>query len=100
VNTYTRAASTGTLFLTANQVGLHQVQTQAGAGGMTDLYKAGGTYLKSFYSVMMQPSSVKVWWLKGQRNGRWHHRVVWRKTAPKILHESLRRGIRTRKAKG
>lgn len=91
VNTYTRLASTGMLFLTTNQVSLGQRQTQTNSGGMTELYLDSGTYIKSFYSVMYQPSSVKVSLLNGQRNVRLHHSVNWRKTVPKIIRETLRK---------
>ena len=39
---------------------LNQKQTQKNKGGMTDIYMSQGTYVKSFYTVMMMPSSVKV----------------------------------------
>ncbi len=90
VNTYTRGASTGALFLTTNQVSLEQVQTQANEGGMTELYLDSGTYVKSFYSVMFQPSSVRVAMLR-DRSQRLHHRVSWRYTVPQIVSEGLRK---------
>lgn len=90
VNTYTRGASTGLLLLTTNQATLEQTTTQSSAGGMTELYLDSGTYVKSFYSVMYQPSSVKVGMLR-DRSERLHHVVSWRHTAPKILRESTRK---------
>lgn len=87
VNTYTRVASTGKVFLTTNQLSLDQMQTQANAGGMTEMYLDGGTYLKSFYTVMYHPSSVTVGLLR-DRTTRLHHKVNWRSTVPKILRES------------
>lgn len=92
VNTYTRPASTGLLFITTNQVSIGQVQTQANAGGMTEAYLESGTYVKSFYTVMFQPSSVKVKFLySGKQIARIHHKVIWRNTTPMILRESVRR---------
>lgn len=90
VNTYTHAASKGALFLTTNQVSLGQMQTQTNPGGMTETYVDGGTYIKSFYSIMYQPSSVKICYLQS-RHGRVHHAVRWRNTAPMILREELRK---------
>ena len=55
VNAYTSLARVGKLFLTTMQISLTQVQTQATAGGMTEVYLDSGTYLKSFYSVMFTP---------------------------------------------
>lgn len=91
VNTYTHLASKGALFLTTNQVILCQVQTQANAGGMTELYLDAGTYVKSFYSVLFQPSSVKVRPLRDRAKARLHHSVSWRNTVPMILPESFKK---------
>lgn len=91
VNTYTALANVGTLFLTVTQLGLVQRQTQQTAGGMTELYLTSGTYVKSFYSVMVLPSAVKVSVLHGQQSSRLHHKVSWRHAVPKIVRESLRK---------
>lgn len=90
VNTYTHVASKGFLFLTTNQVSIQQKQTQTNKGGMTEMYLDSGTYLKSFYTVMMQPSSVTVRFSQAM-GGRLHHQVIWRNTVPKILSETLRK---------
>lgn len=90
VNTYTRVASTGLVMLTTNQLTLEQMQTQSNAGGMSEMYLASGTYVKSFYSVMYQPSSVTVGLLQ-DRSSRLHHKVAWRYTVPKILPESVKK---------
>lgn len=90
VNTYTQGASTGLLFLTVYNVMLNQKQTQSNAGGMTDIYKLNGTYVKSFYSVIFQPSSVKVSVINGTSNTRIHHRIKWRYTVPHILREEVK----------
>tara|TARA_R100000963_G_C4625443_1_gene91799 strand:+ start:224 stop:1069 length:846 start_codon:yes stop_codon:yes gene_type:complete len=86
VNTYTKNASIGELFLTIPILSLTQAQTQSNDGGMTDIYIDKGTYIKSFYSVIFQPSSVKVA-LMGDKNMRLHHRVSWKHTLPVILEE-------------
>lgn len=91
VNAYTVLGARGALFLTSNQVSLQQVLTQAGAGGATDAYLDFGTYVKSFFTVMQQPSSVKIAMLRGQINSRVHHSVRWRHTTPMIVRESLRK---------
>lgn len=90
VNAYTRCASTGLLMFTINQVGLEQLTTQSNKGGMTELYLDSGTYIKSFYSIMYHPSSVKVK-LMGFTNKRLHHSVSWPHTAPMILSESIKK---------
>ena len=91
INSYTHLASKGLLFLSTNQVSLTQLQTQSNSGGMTELYLDSGTYIKSFYSVMYQPSSVKIFILKDRLTGRLHHKVNWKCTVPKILRESIKK---------
>jgi hypothetical protein len=58
---------------------------------MTELYLESGTYVKSFYSVVYQPSSVKVGVLRGRSGTRLHHSVNWKATVPKILRETLKK---------
>lgn len=91
VNTYTRLASTGKLFFTTNQVNLNQLQTQSNPGGMTELYLDSGTFLKSFYSVIYQPSSVRIGVLRGRAASRLHHQISWANTTPMILSERFRK---------
>lgn len=90
VNTYTSLGSTGKLFLTTTQVGLEQKTTQTNSGGMTEMYKSEGTYVKSFYSVMASPSSVKIN-LMGNKNKRLHHIISWKHTVPKIIKEDFKK---------
>jgi hypothetical protein len=87
VNTYISLGSRGYLFFTTNQVMLTQLQTQSNTGGMTETYLDSGTYVKSFYSVMYQPSSVKI----RQMSGRLHHSIDWKSTVPKIIEERWRK---------
>lgn len=88
VNTYTTLGSRWNLFLTIPLISLIQNQTQSSAWGMTDVYKAWGTYLKSFFSVISCPSSVKIaeMWSKHRRI---HHKVNWERTNPKIIREEF-----------
>ena len=90
VNTYTHKASIGDLFFTIPTLSLEQKTTQSSTGGMTDIYLDKGTYIKSFYSVIFQPSSVKVA-LMGDKNMRLHHRVSWKHTTPVILEEKYKK---------
>ena len=86
VNAYTRLGAVGDLFLTIPNVSLKQTDTQANDGGLTEIYLSQGTYVKSFYSVMFSPSSVKVAMLNTERS-RLHHRVSWNNAIPVILNE-------------
>jgi hypothetical protein len=87
VSAYTHEASKGLLMFTVPFCSLVQAQTQASSGGMTGIYIDQGTYVKSFYSVMFQPSSVSVKTM-GDTHRRLHHSVMWNNTVPKIVSES------------
>lgn len=86
VVTYTTLSSRGDLFLSITAMCVIQNATQSTKGGMTDAYKEGGTYLKSFYAVMSMPSAVKVDFLNTSHK-RIHHKINWNACAPKILNE-------------
>jgi hypothetical protein len=89
VNTYVTQGSRGDLFFTAMQIQLCQVATQQGEGGMSAAYVDSGTYVKSFYTVMMHPSSVKIGTM-GNLHRRYHHMVSWDHTVPKIISDKYR----------
>jgi len=91
VNTYTSMGSRGYLFFTVSNLAINQITTQKNKGGMTDIYLDSGTYLKSFFTVMYSPSSVKIASM-GQVNKRLHHKIVWNNTVPCIVRESLKVG--------
>jgi len=85
VNTYLRLGSIGRLFMTIPQVLLQQKQTQGNAGGMSDAYIASGTYVKSFYTVMICPSFAQVTITPSMQ--RLHHKISWNHAVPKILSD-------------
>jgi len=84
VNTYVGGGRVGHLFATIPQARISQAQTQANSGGMTEMYLDEGTYLKSFYTVIISPSSVKVSTM-GAVNRRLHHQIYWNNTCPVIV---------------
>ena len=90
VNTYLTLGARGDLFLTLPYIGLEQKQTQATSGGMTDTYLDNGTYQKSFFSIMYNPSFCKIS-LMGFTNKRLHHRIDWDKAVPKIISEDYKK---------
>jgi len=90
VNTYTESARRGKIFFTYTGLAINQVQTQANSGGMTDIYKLSGTYVKSFYSVIFAPSCVKIITM-GQKERRIHHSVSWVNCCPLILPERVKK---------
>lgn len=86
VNTYVNGARLGDIFLTIPVVAIQQKATQANTGGLTEIYLALGTYVKSFYTVMVSPSSVKVAPM-GDSHMRVHHRIKGVNTYPMIIRE-------------
>jgi hypothetical protein len=90
VNSYTCAGRRGVLFFTIPNVALIQKQTQSNAGGMTELYKDSGTFVKSFYSVMYAPSCVRVVDM-GPIYRRMHHQVNWKNAVPCIVDERFKK---------
>lgn len=90
VNTYTLRGSRGLLFLTTNLVMLDQMATQTNEGGITDMYKKFGTYVKSFYTIIHHPSSVTIN-MMGNNKSRLHHKINYKKTVPRILRADLKK---------
>lgn len=86
VNTYTTLGQRGALMMTVTQIAIGQKATQSNKKGMSDVYLANGTYLKSFYSVMYSPSCVKIGVLQS-KHMRIHHQVNWVACTPKIINE-------------
>lgn len=92
VNAYTYLGSKGDLFMTVMALDVEQLQTQSNSGGLTDIYLNLGTYVKSFYSVVIMPSAVKVS-VMGNCFMRIHHKIKWNNCVPKILNEKYKRRV-------
>ena len=91
VYTYCCYGSRGWLALTTTEASITQQQTQKNAGGMSDVYLDSGTYLKSFYTVMVAPSCVKIG-VMGDKHLRIHHRIDWDCCVPKIINARWKKG--------
>lgn len=89
VNTYVKKQSIGLLMGTIPFVALGQKTTQKNTGGMTELYLDSGTYVKSFYTVMISPSSCYIKPM-GDKHKRLHHAIKWDCAVPKILSEKTK----------
>ena len=88
VNKYLVDNNIGKLSMMLTDISLKQVNTQKTSGGMTDIYKNFGTYMKSFYSVIHNPSAVKINALGGtSETYRIHHIINYDRSVPKILNE-------------
>lgn len=90
VNTYLSEGKLGKLFFQITDINMKQLATQSNTGGNTEAYKESGTYVKSFYSVMIEPSCCKIG-LLGQTEKRIHHSIQWKYAVPKILNEQWRK---------
>ena len=86
VTTYVNLGSRGNLFFTISNISIYQQQTQKKSGGLTDLYLEYGTYVKSFFSLMYNPSSIRISEI-GYKNKRIHHTVKWKNAVPVIIDE-------------
>ena len=90
VNTYVHFGSKGDLFQTICDIRLEQLETQSNSGGLTEFYLDGGTYVKSFYTVLFSPSCTKIN-LMGNKNKRLHHMIKWNNAVPKIIEEKFKK---------
>jgi len=90
VNTYTTLASRGGLFLTIPVFAINQKDSQTQKDGMSDIYKLQGTYIKSFTTVLMQPSNVKVS-IMNATHKRIHHSIAWKNTTPMIVSQAYKK---------
>lgn len=90
VNAYVFYGSQGKLFGTVSLVNIEQVQTQKNSGGLTDIYLDSGTFVKSFYSVLYNPSCVRITKM-GSSHPRIHHKILWNNAVPKIVNEKYKK---------
>ena len=86
VTTYVNLGSKGMLFITICNISIVQNRHQSESGGLTDVYLDDGTYIKSFFSVMYNPSCVKIKEM-GEKHKRIHHKVNWDNAVPKIISD-------------
>ncbi len=80
----------GDLILTVSRFYLGQMATQQQKGGLTEQYLDTGTYLKSFYTLMMAPSCTRIQTM-GHSHRRVHHAIRWSNAVPKIVSSRYRK---------
>jgi hypothetical protein len=90
VNMYIQYGKIGELVFTTRDIMLHQLVTQANEGGITEAYLKYGTYVKSFYSVMLHPNCIKISTL-GVSHHRYHHQIDWESAVPKIISDKFKK---------
>ena len=91
VNTYTWFQGMGNLFFTIPLIQVVQKQTQKNKGGMSDIYLSQGTYIKSFYTILCSPSSVKLRIMGYKNRRRIHHSINWDCAVPMLIDERHRK---------
>lgn len=90
VTTYVNLGGKGDLFCTFPFIQLDQKDTQKTKSGLTEVYKDNGTYVKSFFSVMYNPSSIKISVMNAS-NKRIHHLIKWKNAVPCIVEEKYKK---------
>lgn len=90
VNTYLNYGKIGKLFFQTTNIQVCQELTQKKSGGNTGAYKMYGTYLKSFYSLMIEPSCCKIYQI-GTSSKRIHHSIKWINAVPQIIDEKFKK---------
>lgn len=93
VNTYVTLGRQGHLFLTIMPMQLNQGVTQSSSGGITELYKKYGTYVKAHTTVCHAPSCVKIGVIGDHRSPhfRIHHKINVHAAYPMILSEKWKK---------
>lgn len=90
VTTYILLGGRGDLFLTIPVVAMGQKDTQQAAAGLSGVYRDTGTYVKSFFSVMYNPSCVKIATM-GANHKRIHHKINWSNAVAQIINSSFKK---------
>lgn len=90
VNTYMALGKTTGIFMTIPFIQLDQQPTQKTKGGMTEAYIDGGTYVKSFYTILNRPDCTEIN-LMGRTNKRMHHLINWKAATPLIINEKYKK---------
>lgn len=84
---YTQNWKIWKVFLTHPKISVVQPMTQTNSWWLTEMYLEQWTYQKTFYSLIWNPSSIKVS-IMWRKNDRIHHNVVRRNAVPVIMREA------------
>lgn len=90
VTTYVNLGTQGGLFLTIPVIAIGQPDTQKQKNGLTEVYIDNGTYIKSMFSVIYNPSCVKASMMNANHK-RIHHSISWKNTTPMIIDEKYKK---------
>jgi hypothetical protein len=90
VTTYVNLGQKGGLFLTIPVFAVNQKDTQQVKKGLTEMYIDNGTYIKSMFSVIYNPSCVKASMMNASHK-RIHHSINWKATTPMIISNEYKK---------
>lgn len=90
VNTYLSLGKIGKLFFQITNIAIQQDTTQQTKSGNTVSYLKFGTYVKSIYSVIVNPSACKVKMMRSN-HPRLHHKINWENAVPKIISSEFKK---------
>ena len=90
VNTYMALGNQGKVFMTIPFIQIDQKTTQKNKGGMSEAYLDGGTYVKSFYTILNRPDCTEIN-LMGRTDKRLHHLISWKNACPMIIDEKYKK---------
>ena len=90
VNCYVHNGKNGMIFLTHPFMSMVQPQTQTNSGGLTEFYLNNGTYVKSFYTLLFNPSAVEIRTM-GHVHRRLHHSIKWKQALPQIIPQEYKK---------
>ena len=90
VNSYITYGKLGDVILQTAECSLTQMVTQSQKGGIAETYISFGTYVKSFYSVMLRPDCVKIS-VMGKTDRRIHHWIDTRYYVPMIISDRFKK---------
>lgn len=96
VTCYAHEGNLGNFMFTSQFLSVTQPETQEVEGGLTTIYDDMGTYVKSFYSILYQPSSIKIATFAGSNKdakgqARIHHHVYFNESLPKLISEKYKK---------
>lgn len=86
VNCYIEGSKRGGAYISTGRGFIRQSKTQQNHGGLTDAYLRYGTYVKSFYTFMQNPSCTEIQRMRSTYS-RIHHKVDSDYAFPKIIRD-------------
>jgi hypothetical protein len=90
IATQVNMSQRGHCFLSVREIAIPQPETMTQEGGLTDMYNANGEYQKAFYTLIAQPSCVKIRYMRHLKQPI-HHSVSYNNCTPCILSDDIKK---------